>query len=225
MVQRAVNVRILWEILNSMCPHCQPDSKENRLQQSSHSVLGIFMYFSCCSVAKSCLTLCDPMDCSTPGFPVLHHLLEFAQTHVHGVGDAIQPSHPLSSPSSPAFSLSQYQVLFQWVCSSHQVPKYWSFSISPSNEYSRLFPLGLTGLILQSKGLSRVFSSTWSPAQFESINSWVLSLLYDPTLTSIADYGKAIALTFVSKVISLLFNMLSSFVIAFLPRSKHLLIS
>ena len=86
--------------------------------------------------------------------------------------------------------------------------------------------LGLTGLIsLQSKGLSRVFSSTWSPAQFESINSWVLSLLYDPTLPSIADYGKAIALTFVSKVMSLLFNMLSRFVISFLPKSKSLLIS
>ena len=62
------------------------------------------------SVAKLCLTLCDPMDCSTPGFPVHHQLLEFTQTHVHQVGDAIQPSHPLSSPSPPAFNLSQYQV-------------------------------------------------------------------------------------------------------------------
>ena len=69
---------------------------------------------------KLFLTLCDPMDYSTPGFPVLHHLLEFAQTHVHRVGDAIQPSHPLSSPS-PAFSLSRHQGLFQWVSSSHQV--------------------------------------------------------------------------------------------------------
>ena len=63
----------------------------------------------CCgSVAQSCLTLCDPMDCSTPGFPVLHHLPELAQTHVHLVGDAIQPSHPLLSPSPPAFNLSQH---------------------------------------------------------------------------------------------------------------------
>ena len=67
----------------------------------------------CCLVAKLCLTLCDPMDCSTPGFPVLHHLLEFAQTHVHRVSDAIQLSHPLSSSSPPAFNLSQHQGLFQ----------------------------------------------------------------------------------------------------------------
>ena len=66
-----------------------------------------------CSVAKSCPALCDPMDCSTPGFPVLHHLLEFVQTHVHWVGDAVQPSRPLSRPS--AFNLSQHQDLFQWV--------------------------------------------------------------------------------------------------------------
>ena len=75
------------------------------------------------SVAQSCLTLCDPMDCSTPGFPVHHQLLEPTQTHVHQVGDAIQPFHPLSSPSPPAFNLSQHQGLFQWVSSSHQVAK------------------------------------------------------------------------------------------------------
>ena len=94
----------------------------------------------CCWVAQSCLTLCDPMDCSKPGFPVLHHLLEFTQTHVHWVGVATQPPHPLSSPSPPAFHLSQHQGLFQWVGSSHQVSKYWSFnlSISPSSEYSWL---------------------------------------------------------------------------------------
>ena len=67
----------------------------------------------CCSVAKSCLTLCDPVDCSMPGFPVLHCLLELAQAHVHRVGDAIQPPRPLSSPSPPAFHLSQHQGLFQ----------------------------------------------------------------------------------------------------------------
>ena len=74
-----------------------------------------------CSVAQLCLTLCDPMDCSTPGFPVLHYLLEFAQTRVHWVGDAIQPSHPLLSPSPLAFYLSQHHCLFQWVSSSHQM--------------------------------------------------------------------------------------------------------
>ena len=75
----------------------------------------------CCSVAKLCPTLCDPMNCSTSGFPVLPYL-EFTQTHVHWVGDAIQPSHPLSSPS-PAFNIPQHQGLFQWVDSSHQVAK------------------------------------------------------------------------------------------------------
>ena len=77
----------------------------------------------CCSVGKSCLTLSDSMDCSIPGFLVLHHFLEFTQTHVLWVGDAIQPCHPLSSPSPPVFNLSQNQGLFQWVGSSHQVIK------------------------------------------------------------------------------------------------------
>ena len=77
----------------------------------------------CCSVAQSCLTLWYLMDCSTPGFPVLHHLPELAETHVHWVSDGIQLSHPLSSPSPPAFSLSQHQCLFQWVGCLHQVAK------------------------------------------------------------------------------------------------------
>ena len=84
-------------------------------------------YICGCSVAWSCLTICDPMDCSTPGFPVLHHTPELAQIHVQWVSDAIQPSYPLSSPSPPAFNLSKHQGLFQWVSSSHQVAKYWSF--------------------------------------------------------------------------------------------------
>ena len=81
-------------------------------------------------------SLCDPMDCSMPGFAVLHYLLEFAQMNFHWVGDAIQPSHPLPPPSPPALNLAQHQGLFQWVSSSYQWPKYWSFSsrISPSNE-------------------------------------------------------------------------------------------
>jgi len=86
----------------------------------------------------SCVWLCYPIDSSTPGLPIHHQLLELAQTHVHQVGDAIQPSHPLLSPSPPAFSLSQHQGLFQWVSSLLQVAKYWSFSISPLNEYSGL---------------------------------------------------------------------------------------
>ena len=102
--------------------------------------------FQFSSVAQLCPTLCSPMDCRTPGFPVQHQLLELAQTHVHRVGDAIQPTHPLPSTSPTAFNLSQHQGLFQsGLCI--RWPKYWSFSfsISPCNEYS--FPLGLTGLI------------------------------------------------------------------------------
>ena len=81
------------------------------------------------SVAQSCPTPCDPMDCSAPGLPVHHQLPEFTQTHVHWVGDAIQPSHPLWSPSPPAFNLSQHQGLFKWVSSSHQVVKVLEFQL------------------------------------------------------------------------------------------------
>ena len=108
-------------------------------------------YLDCCycSVTQSCLTLCNPMDCSTPGFPVLHCLPELAQTHVHWVSDAIQPSYPLSSPSPPAFHLSQQRGLFQWVSSSHQ---YWSIGVSVSTSVLPLniqdwCPLGWTGWI------------------------------------------------------------------------------
>ena len=105
------------------------------------------------SVAQSCPTLCNPMNCSTQGFPVIHQLLEFTQTHVHWFGDAIQPSHRLSSPSPPAPNPSQHQGLFKWVSSSHQ-----ALLQMNTQDWS---PLGWTGWIsLQSKGLSRVFSST-----------------------------------------------------------------
>ena len=82
----------------------------------------IHFFISCCSVAQSCLTLCNPMECSIPGFPLLHYLLEFALTQVHWISDAIQPCHPLSFPSPPAFNLSEQQGLFQWVSSLHQWP-------------------------------------------------------------------------------------------------------
>ena len=179
--------------------------------------------FCCWSVAKLCVTLCDPTDCTTPGFPVHHHLPEFGQIHVHRVSDAIQPSHPLWSPSPPAFSIRVFStesaLPIMW-------PEYWSFSFSPSNEYSGLISFRMDWLIsLQSKGLSRVFSST----TIKSINFSQLSLLYGPTLTSIhGHWKKTIPLTrrtFVGKVMSLLFNMLSRLVITCLPRSKRLLIS
>ena len=116
------------------------------------------------SFAQSCLTLCDPMNHSTPGLPDHHQLPEFTQTRVHRVGDAIQPSHPLLSPSPTALNLSQHQGLFQWVNSSHQVAKVLEFqllaSVLPMNTQD-WSPLGWTGLFfLQSKGLSRVFSNT-----------------------------------------------------------------
>ena len=115
------------------------------------------------SVAQLCLTLCDPMDCSTPGLPVHHQLAEFTQTHVHRVGDAIQPSRPLSSPSPPAFNLSQHQGSFQMsqFCTSggQSTGVSASTSVLPMNIQDR-FPLEWTGWIsLQSKGLSRVFSN------------------------------------------------------------------
>ena len=106
---------------------------------------------------------CDPMNCSMPGLPVHHQLPEFTQISVHWLGDAIQPSYPLSSPSPPAFNLSQHQHLYQWLSFHNRRSKYWSFSftISPSKNIQDLFPLWLTGWIsLQSKGLSRVFSNT-----------------------------------------------------------------
>ena len=104
----------------------------------------------CCLVAKSCLTLCNPMDCSTSGFPVLHYLLEFAQTHARQVYDAIQPTHPLSPPSPPALNLSQHWYPLQWVGFLHQVVKLFEFqlSISASSEYSGLISFRIGGFDL-----------------------------------------------------------------------------
>ena len=133
---------------------------------------GIWVWFQawgdstccCCSVTQSYQTLRHPMDCSTSCFSVLHHLPEFAQTHVHWVGDAIQPSHPLLTPSSPALNLSQHQGFFpvSWLFASggQSIGASASASVLPMN-FQGWFPLGLTGLIsLLSKELSRVFSST-----------------------------------------------------------------
>ena len=115
----------------------------------------------CCSVTKSRLTLCDPVDCSMPGFPVLYYLLEFAQTHAHQFSDAIQLSHPLSPPSPIALSLYQnYSLLHSWLFTSGGQRIGTSASVLPKN-IQGWFPLGLTSLIsLLSKELSRVFYST-----------------------------------------------------------------
>ena len=165
------------------------------------------------------------MNRSTPGLLVHHQLLEFTQTHVHWVGHAIQPSHPLMSPSSPIFNHSEHHGLFKWDISLQQVAKYWtfSFSISLSNEYS-----GLISFRMDWFDLLAVQGTLKSLLQHHSMNSSVLSFLYSPTLVSKISTGKTVALTrwtFVGKVMSLHFNMLSRFVITFLPRSKCLLIS
>ena len=124
---------------------------------------GIYVSDQIRSVAQSCLTLCDPMNRSTPDLPVHHQLPEFTQTHIHRVSDAIQPSHPLSSPSPPAPNPSQHQSLPNESTLRIRWPKYWSFSfgISPSKEHPGLISFRRTGWTsLQSKGLSRVFSNT-----------------------------------------------------------------
>ena len=162
------------------------------------------------SVAQSCPTLCDPMNCSTPGLPVHQQLWEFTQTHVHRVSDAIQPSHPLSSPSPPApnpFS-NESTVCMRW-------PKYWSFSfsISPSNEHPGLISFRMDWLdllVVQGtlKSLLQHHSSKGLVLWHSAFFIVQLSHLYMTT-------GKTIALTrwtFAGKVMSLLFNMLSRLV-------------
>ena len=168
------------------------------------------------------------MDCSTPGFPVLPHLLDLAQTHVHWVGDAIQPSHPLSSPfllpsifpSIRVFS-SESVLCIGW-------PKYWnfSFSISPSSEYSGLisFRMDWLDLLAIPGTLKSLLQHHSSKASILWCSAFFMVQLSYPYMT----YGKTIVLTvwtFIGKVMSLLFNMLSRFVIALLPRSRCLLIS
>ena len=142
------------------------------------------------SVAQSCLTLCGPMDCSIPGFPVHHQLPELTQTHVHRVGDAIQPSHPLSSPSLPAFNLSQHQGLFRWVSSLHQVAKALGFQPQhQSFQWTARTDLLWDGLVGSPYSPRDSQESSPTP-QFKSINSLALSFLYSPTLTSIYDHWK-----------------------------------
>ena len=130
------------------------------------------------------------MDCSTPGFPVHHQLPKPTQIHVHRVGDAIQPSHSLSSPSPPAFNLSQHQVFSSESVLRIRWPKYWSFSfsLSPSSEYSGLIYFRIDWFDLPSS--PRDSQKSFPTLQFKSISSSVISLLYGPTLTSIYDYWK-----------------------------------
>ena len=136
-------------------------------------------------VTQSCLILCDPMSRSTPGLPVGHQLPEIIQTHVHGVGDAIQPSHLLSPPSPPAPNPSQHQGLFQWVNSLHEVAKVLEFN--PQNENPGLISFRI---LVRSPCCPRDSQESSPTPQFKSINSSVFSFLHSPTLTSIHDHWK-----------------------------------
>ena len=189
----------------------------------------------CCSVAKPCLTPCDPVDCSTPGSSVLHYLSKFAQVHVHWVSNAIYISSFVCSLLLPSIFLSIR--IFSRVRSSHQVAKVFGASALASvlpMDILCWFPLGLTGLIsLQCKGPSRVFSSTtlqkhslWSNSH---ICTWLLKKQNKKHwlwLYRIHDYTECIQTIhcgFVHNVMSSLFNILSRFLIAFLTSSKRLL--
>ena len=159
------------------------------------------------------------MQCSMPGFPVLHYLLELPQTHVHWINDAIQRSHPLSPASPPAFSLSQHQSLCQWIDSSYQVAKVLELQ---HQSFHRIFRVDF----LWDWPLScpRDSQESSPKASILQRSAFFMLQLSHPYMTN----GKTIALTiwtFVSKVMFLLFNVLCGFVTAFLPMSKHLLIS
>ena len=141
------------------------------------------------SATQSCLTLCDPMDCNTPGFLVHHQLLKLAQTHVHWIGDAIQPSHPLSFPSPPAFNLAQHQsfLMSQFFT---QVAKVLELQLQQQS-FQWIFRTDFLWVWLVWSICSPRDSQESSPApQFKSINSLALSFLYSPTLTSIHDHSK-----------------------------------
>ena len=157
--------------------------------RSVHQIL-LSKYFQFSSVAQSCPTLCDPMNRSTPGLPVHYQLLEFTQTHVHWVGDAIQSSPPLLSPSPPAFSLSLHQGLFKWVSSSHQVAKILEFQLQHQSFQWTLRTDLLWDELVGSPCCPRDSQESSPTPQFKSINSSALSFLYSPTLTSIHDYWK-----------------------------------
>ena len=142
----------------------------------SHDTQCCFWAHSQFSSVQSCPTLCNPMDCSTPGLPVHHQLPEFTQNHVHWIGDAIQPSHALLSPSRPTFNLSQHQGFSSESIPCFRWPKYWSFSfsISSSNEYAGLTSFRMDWL--DPLAVQVTLKSSPIP-QFKSLNSSALSFL------------------------------------------------
>ena len=175
------------------------------------------------------LTLCVPKNCSTPGLPVHHQLSESTQTHVHWVGDdAIQPSHPLSSPSPCILNLSHHQGLFKWVSSPHQVTKILEFQLQHQsfNEHPGLisFRMDWLDLLVVQVTLKSLLQHHSSKASILQSSAFFIGQLSRPYMTT----GETMPLTrwtFADKVMSLLFDMLSRLVINFLPRSKCLLIS
>ena len=179
------------------------------------------------SVVQSCPTLCHPMDCMA-GLPVHHQLPEFTQTQVHWVSDTIQPSHPLSSPSPLPSIFPSIRVFSKEAALRIRWPKYWSFSfnISPSKEYPGLisFRMDRSDLLAVQGTLKSLLQYHSSKVSILWCSAFFIVQISHPYMTT----GKTIALTrwtFVGKVMSLLFNMLSRLVITFLPRSKCLLIS
>ena len=167
------------------------------------------------SVTQSCLTLCDPMDCSKPGFPVHLQLQEFTQTHIHQVGDAIQPSYPLLSPSPPPSTFPSIRVFSTESVLHIRWPKCWSFSFSPSSEYSVLISFRIDWFdLLAGQGIHKSLfqqHSSKTPILWHSV-FFMVQLSYLKMTT-----GKTIALTiwtFAGKVMSLLFNMLPRFALA-----------
>ena len=190
-----------------------------------HIFIGVLIKYICCwSVTKLCPALCDPMDCSMPVFHVLHYLMEFAQIHVHWAGDTTQLPHPLPLSSPFAFSLSQHEGLFWWVGSSHQVAKV--LEIQLQHQFFQWI-FGLISFRIDGFDLLAVQGNLKSLLQHNS-KAWILQgsaffmvQFSHPHMTT----GKTIALTiwtFASKVMSLFFNTLSKFFIAFLANSKHL---
>ena len=161
---------------------------EHPLEKCMANHISILVQFS--SVTQSCLTLCNPMECSMPSLSVQHQRPDLTQTHVHWVSDAIQPSHPLSFPSPPAFNLSQRQGLFKWVSSTHQVVKVLEFQLQ-HQFFQWIFMTDFLwdGLIGSPCSPRDPQESSPTP-QFKSINSLALSFLYSPTLTFILDYWK-----------------------------------
>ena len=179
-------------------------------------------------VTQSCLTLCGPMNYSMPGLPVHHQLPESTQIHVHRVYEAIQPSHPLSSPSPPALNLSQHKGLFKWVSSSHQVAKILEFQLQHQSfqwkPRSDLLRMDWFDLIAVQGTLKSLFQHHSSKASILLHSAFFIVQFSHPYMTT----GKTIALTrwtIFGEVMSLLLNMLSRLVITFLPGSKCLLIS